>query len=49
MDKLYIPRILKVDYQERDGTYTGKLAYVVYLDDKGVTIKDVSLLINGIS
>lgn len=40
--KLYIPNILNVGYQERTETYTGKLAYVVYTDDKGVVRKETS-------
>lgn len=40
--KLYIPKTLNVGYQERSGTYTGKLAYVVYTDDKGVVRKETS-------
>jgi len=40
--KLYIPQKLNVGYQEREDTYTGKLAYVVYTDDKGVIRKETS-------
>jgi len=31
---LYIPSTLKVGYQKRSDTYSGKLAYVTYIDDK---------------
>ncbi len=40
--KLYIPKTLNVGYQEREDTYTGKLAYVVYTDNKGVVRKETS-------
>ena len=35
-NKLFIPKILKRGYNERSDTYTGKLAFVIYQDDKGV-------------
>lgn len=41
-EKLYIPDKLKVGFQKRDGTFTGKLAYVIYFDSKGVLRKEVS-------
>lgn len=41
-EKLYIPKILNVGYQERNDTYSKKLAYVVYTDDKGVLRKEKS-------
>lgn len=34
-DKLTIPEKIKVGFQNRQGTYTGKLAFVVYVDHKG--------------
>lgn len=40
--KLYIPEKLNVGYQERENTYTGKLAYVIYYDQKGVLRKEGS-------
>lgn len=30
---LYIPKKIHVGFQERSGTYTGKLAYVIYFDE----------------
>lgn len=42
VEKLYIPEKIKVGYQEREGTYTGKLAYVIYYDHKGVLRKEKS-------
>lgn len=42
MDNLYIPKKIKVGFQNRTGTYTGKLAYVSYIDSKGVFRKEKS-------
>lgn len=42
MSNLFIPKKIKVGYQNRTGTYTGKLAYVVYIDNKGVLRKEKS-------
>lgn len=39
---LYIPKKIKVGFQERSETFTGKLAYVVYFDEKGVLRKETS-------
>lgn len=36
---LYIPKKIHVGFQKRDDTYTGKLAYVIYEDEKGVLRK----------
>jgi hypothetical protein len=41
-DMMKIPKKIKVGYQERKDTYTGKLAYVVYFDEKGVLRKEAS-------
>ncbi len=40
--KLYIPQLIKVGFQKRDDTYTGKLGYVIYRDDKKVWRKEKS-------
>lgn len=40
--KMFIPDKIKVGYQKREGTYTGKLAYVIYFDNKGVLRKEKS-------
>ena len=40
--KLIIPQKINVGFQERKGTYTGKLAYVIYWDKKGVLRKERS-------
>lgn len=34
MDQLFIPEKIKVGYQKRTDTYTNKLAYVIYYDEK---------------
>lgn len=39
---LYIPQKIKVGFQERNDTYTGKLAYVTYAKEDGTTFKDKS-------
>lgn len=39
---IYIPEKICVGYQNRSGTYTGKLAYVIYYDDKGKLRKETS-------
>lgn len=40
--QLFIPSKIKVGFQNRDDTYTKKLAYVVYYDLKGVLRKEAS-------
>lgn len=42
MSLLFIPEKIKVGFQNRNGTYTGKLAYVIYYDKKGVLHKEGS-------
>lgn len=42
MNQIYIPKKIKVGYQKRDDTYSKKLAYVTYYDDKGVLRKENS-------
>lgn len=39
---LFLPKKIKVGYQKRDSTYTGKLAYVIYYDQKGKLKKETS-------
>ena len=39
---IFIPKIINVGYQHREGTYTGKLAYVIYTDEKGTLRKEAS-------
>ena len=41
-DKFYLPKKIKAGFQKRSGTYTGKLAYVIYYDDKNVLRKETS-------
>ena len=40
--QLFIPKKIKVGYQKRDDTYTNRLAYVIYFDNKGVLRKEAS-------
>lgn len=40
--QLYIPKRIKVGYQKREDTYTKKLAYIIYFDDKNVLRKETS-------
>lgn len=42
--QLFIPSRIKVGFQKRQDTYTGKLAYVIYYDKKGVLRKETSWL-----
>lgn len=39
---LFIPRRINVGFQNRTGTYTGKLAYIIYFDEKGKLRKETS-------
>lgn len=39
---IFIPKTIKVGYQHREDTYTKKLAYVIYYDQKGVLRKETS-------
>lgn len=39
---LFIPQKIKVGYQNREGTYTKKLAYVIYYDEQGKLRKEWS-------
>lgn len=39
---IYIPTKIRVGYQKREGTYTGKLAYVTYFGPKGELRKEKS-------
>jgi hypothetical protein len=40
--KMFVPDKIKVGYQKRNDTYTGKLAYVIYFDNKGKLRKESS-------
>lgn len=40
--KMFIPKTITVGYQQRGDTYTGKLAYIIYTDDKGKLRKEPS-------
>lgn len=39
---IFMPNTIKVGYQERESTYTGKLAYIIYYDEKGTLRKETS-------
>lgn len=39
---IFIPKTINVGFQNRSGTYTGKLAYVIYYDEKGKLRKEAS-------
>ena len=39
---IFVPKTINVGYQNRSGTYTGKLAYIIYTDEKGVLRKEGS-------
>jgi hypothetical protein len=40
--KLYIPKTIRIGFQKREDTFTKKLAYVIYFDDKNVLRKETS-------
>jgi len=42
LSKLNIPKKISVGFQDRQGTYTGRLAYIIYTDEKGVLRKQKS-------
>lgn len=39
---IFIPKRIKVGFNKRDDTYTGKLGYAIYYDEKGVLRKEKS-------
>ncbi len=41
-EKLYIPQEIRVGFQKREDTFTKKLAYIIYVDGKGVLRKETS-------
>ena len=41
-DKLFIPERINTGFQERGGTYTGKLAYIIYWNTKNKLCKETS-------
>lgn len=42
MNNIFIPKEITVGFQNREGTYTGKLAYVIYKDENGKLRKEQS-------
>ena len=41
-NNIFIPKKIKVGYQNRDDTYTKRLAYVIYYDEKDILRKETS-------
>lgn len=41
-NNIFIPQKIRVGFRERDDTYTKKLAYIIYYDEKGKLRKEVS-------
>lgn len=39
---IFVPKQINVGFQNRAGTYTGKLAYIIYFDEKGKLRKETS-------
>lgn len=39
---IYVPKKIKVGFNKRSDTYTGKLAYIIYYDEKGKLRKEMS-------
>ena len=39
---IFLPKTIRVGYQKRSDTYTGSLAYVIYIDAKGKVRKEAS-------
>lgn len=42
IEQMFIPEKIKVGFNKREDTYTGKLAYVIYTDSKGKLRKEAS-------
>ncbi len=41
-ENIFLPKKIKVGFQQRSDTYTGKLGYVIYYDNKGVLRQEKS-------
>ena len=41
-NNIFIPKQINIGFQERNDTYTNKLAYVIYFDEKGKLRKELS-------
>lgn len=39
---IFLPNTIRVGYQKRGDTYSGKLAYIIYIDEKGKVRKEAS-------
>lgn len=42
ISSMFMPKQINVGFQTRKGTYTGKLAYIIYFDEKGILRKEKS-------
>lgn len=42
MSNIFIPQKLKIGFNNRDDTYTKKLAYIIYYDHTGKLRKQIS-------
>lgn len=42
LNNIFIPKKIKVGYNNREDTYSGKLAYITYIDEKGKLRKEKS-------
>ena len=42
MTKMFIPKRIKIGFQQRPDTFTGKLSYIIYYDEKGKLRKEAS-------
>lgn len=42
MEKMFIPKKIKIGFQNRGDTFTGKLSYIIYYDEKGKIRKEAS-------
>lgn len=42
MEKMFIPKRIKVGFQKRTDTFTGKLSYIIYYDEKNKLRKEAS-------
>lgn len=42
MEQMFIPKRIKIGFQARNDTFTGKLSYIIYFDEKGKLRKEAS-------
>jgi len=41
-NNIFLPKVIRVGYQNREDTYSGKLAYIIYIDEKNKVRKENS-------